>query len=134
MKKMIFALVLANCFVFIGGCLAAWVIGGAAVGIGTYSYLNGELERKYPVGFDNAWQASIAATEQLQFSRESSNRDGLAGKLEFRRSDGTPIAITFELISDKVTSVRVRVGMFGDQEISERIHERIKDNLKISPK
>lgn len=134
MRKITMALIISGCAILSGGCLAAWIVGSAAVGIGTYSYLNGELERKYPVGFDNAWQGAVTAMEQLQFSRESSNRDGLAGRLESRRADGTPITVTFELISDKVTSIRVRVGMFGDQEISERIHERIKDNLKISAK
>ena len=134
MRKMILALIVASYSVLFVGCPAAWIVGGAAVGIGTYSYLNGELEAKYPVGFDKAWQGAVTAMEQLQFTKESSNRDGLAGKLEARRGDGTPITITFELISDKVTSIRVRVGMFGDQEISERIHERIKENLGLSAK
>ncbi len=86
------------------------------------------------MGFDKAWQGAVTAMEQLQFTKESSNRDGLAGKLEARRGDGTPITITFELVSDKVTSVRVRIGMFGDKDISERIHERIKENLGLSAK
>ena len=134
MKKVILALILASYSILFVGCVTAWLLGGVAVGIGTYSYLNGELERKYPVGFDKAWQGTVTAMEQLQFTKESSNRDGLAGKLEARRSDGTPIIISFELISDKVTSIKVRVGMFGDQEISERIHERIKENLGLSAK
>lgn len=134
MRKVILALIVVSYSVLFVGCPAAWIVGGAAVGIGTYSYLNGELEAKYPVGFDKAWQGTVTAMEQLQFTKESSNRDGLAGKLEARRGDGTPITISFELISDKVTSIRVRVGMFGDQEISARIHERIKENLGLSAK
>jgi len=134
MRKLILALVVISSSVLFAGCPAAWIVGGAAVGIGTYSYLNGELEAKYPVGFDKAWQGAVAAMEQLQFTKESSSRDGLAGKIEARRGDGTPITINFELISDKVTSIRVRVGMFGDQEISARIHERIKENLGLSAK
>src|SRR3989339_1413981 len=129
MKKIILTLIILSCNVLFVGCTIGWILGGAAAGIGTYSYLNGELEVKYPVGFDKAWQGAVTAMEQLQFTKESSNRDGLAGKLEARRGDGTPITISFELISDKVTSIRVRVGMFGDQEISARIHERIKENL-----
>ena len=134
MKKIILTLIILSCNVLFVGCTIGWILGGAAAGIGTYSYLNGELEVKYPVGFDKAWQGAVTAMEQLQFTKESSNRDGLAGKLEARRGDGTPITISFELISDKVTSIRVRVGMFGDQEISERIHERIKENLGLSAK
>jgi len=134
MKKIILTLIILSCNVLFVGCTIGWILGGAAAGIGTYSYLNGELEVKYPVGFDKAWQGAVTAMEQLQFTKESSNRDGLAGKLEARRGDGTPITISFELISDKVTSIRVRVGMFGDQEISARIHERIKENLGLSAK
>jgi len=134
MRKIILALIVVSYSVLSAGCIAAWVAGGAIAGYGVYSYINGELESKYPVGFDKAWQASVSAMEQLQFTKESSNRDGLAGKLEAKRGDGTPITISFELISDKVTSIRVRVGMFGDQEISERIHERIKENMGLSVK
>jgi len=134
MKKVILALIVASFSVLFVGCPAAWIVGGAAVGIGTYSYLNGELESKYPAGFDKSWQGAVTAMEQLQFTKESSNRDGLAGKLEARRGDGTPITISFELVSDKVTSIKVRVGMFGDKDISERIHERIKANIGLSAK
>ncbi|MDI6786842.1 MAG: DUF3568 domain-containing protein [Planctomycetota bacterium] len=114
--------------ILLSGCPVAWLVGGAAVGAGTYAYFKGELERKYPASFDKCWQASIRTLEHLQFTRESSTRDRLAGKIEARRADGTPITITIELISDKVTSIKVKVGMFGDREISERIHERIKEN------
>ncbi|MEW6026828.1 MAG: DUF3568 family protein [Planctomycetota bacterium] len=134
MKKVILTIIVLGYSVLSAGCAAAWLAGGAAVGIGVYSYINGELERKYPVGLDKAWQASISAMEQLQFTKESSNRDGLAGRLEAKRADGTPITITFELISDKVTMIKVRVGTFGDKEISERIHERIKENMGLSGK
>ena len=113
------------------GCPAAWIVGGAE-GIGVYTYsISGELERKYPVGFDKAWQTSVATLEQLQFIKEATNRDGLSGSIEAKRADGTPIHVKFELVSDKVTSIKIKVGIFGDRQISELIHERIKENLGL---
>jgi hypothetical protein len=117
------------------GCPAAWLVGGAAVGIGVYAYSSsGELERKYPVGFDKAWQTSVSTLEQLQFTKEDSKRDGLSGSIEAKRADGTPIHIAFELVSDRVTSIKIKIGMFGDRQISELIHDRIRENLGLSNK
>jgi len=131
-RKFLISIIIILSSVFFTGCPATlWILGGAAVGVGTYAYLNGELERKYPVGFEVSWQASIKTLEQLQFSKENSNRDGIDGTLDARRADGTPLRITFKLISASVTSIKVKVGTFGDKEISERIHERIKDNLSV---
>jgi hypothetical protein len=132
MRRFIIGFIILCYSIVLSGCPAAWIIGGAAAGVGIYVYSKGELERKYPVGFDTAWQTSIKVLEQLQFTRESSNRDGLAGRIEARRADGTPIRVSFELISNKVTSIKVKVGVFGDREISERIHEHIRENLGIS--
>lgn len=131
-KKTCISLLLILCSMMFVGCPATlWLLGGAAVGVGTYVYLNGELERKYPVGFETAWQASVTTLEQLQFTKENSKRDGIDGNLDARRADGTPVNMTFKLLSDRVTSIKVKVGFMGDRQISERIHERIRENLGL---
>ncbi|MBI4713434.1 MAG: DUF3568 family protein [Planctomycetes bacterium] len=117
----------------LSGCAAALLAGGAAAGIGIYKYVNGELERKYPAGMQKCWQASVAAMEQYQFTIDSSTKDGISGQLNAKRADGTPITIAFELISENVTSLRVRVGSFGDRDVAERVHEKIRENFGIPP-
>jgi hypothetical protein len=114
------------------GCASApWLLVGAAAGVGTYAYLDRESEQKYPVGFDAAWDAASKALEQLQFTKENSKRDGIDGVLQVRRAGGTKVTLTFKLLSEKVTSIRIGVGTFGNHDISERIHERIKENLGL---
>ena len=116
------------------GCLARWIAGGGKPAVGVYAWdeHRNELERKYPTDFDKCWQATITAIEQLLFSREDASRDALNGRINARRIDGTPIRISFDYISEQVTSIRIKVGLYGEEAISERIHDHIRKNLGIA--
>lgn len=118
----------------LNGCIARWIAGGAKPATGVYAWDESrrELERKYPADFEKSWQAATNAVEQLLFSREDATRDALGGCINARRIDGTPIKISFDYISEQVTSVRIKVGLYGEKDISERIHDHIRKNLGIA--
>lgn len=117
---------------FLVGCLAAAVAGGAAAGIMIYSYMHGELERTYPADFPETWQATMQTIEKLGFEKDSWANDAISGEIKARRAIGTPIRINLELIAPNVTSVRIRVGTEGDKSLSEIIHHKIEENLRVS--
>lgn len=130
MKKAFLCLLL-SIMVVCSGCLAAIFAGGAVAGVMVYSYIKGELDRKYPADFQTTWQATIKSTEDLEFEIDKTNKDAITGLIQCHRANGTPITINIQMETIDITSVRIRVGTEGDKAIAELIHDKIKQNLKI---
>lgn len=131
MKKAFLCLML-SILVVCSGCIAALVAGSAVAGVMVYSYIRGELERKYPANFPTTWQATMKTIEDLEFEVDKTNKDAITGQIQCHRANGTPITINLQMETIDITSVRIRVGTEGDKSISELIHDNIKQNLKIS--
>jgi hypothetical protein len=113
-----------------GGCV--WLAVGAAgagVGYGTYAFIRGELEVAYPNEFQQTWSAVLDALESLEIRKKSAVKDAFGGKIEAARADGTSIKIAIKPITSASTSVKIRVGVFGNQTISEMIADEIDRNL-----
>jgi len=113
------------------GCL--WIAVGAAgagVGVGTYAYIRGELEAAYASEYEEAWRATLAALESLGMRKKSASKDAFGGRIDAARADGTPITIRVTPITPNSTSVKIRVGFFGDREMSQMIADRIGQELK----
>ena len=114
------------------GCLARWIAGGEKPTTGVYDYdqHTGELERKYPAGLQECWLTTVKTIEKLLFSiEEPAIRDALSGQLNARRMDGTLIRISFEQVTKEVTSLKIKVGAYGERDLAMRIHEYIKENM-----
>lgn len=113
-----------------GGCV--WLAVGAAgagVGYGTYAFIRGQLEVAYPNEFQQTWSAALDALESLEIRKKSAAKDAFGGKIEAARADGTSVKIAVTPITSASTSVKIRVGFFGDQAISEMIAEEIERKL-----
>jgi hypothetical protein len=131
-KKKLTPLVLLCCLL-IGptACTRAIVAGAAAVGVGvgSYFYVKGELERDYHVPIARVWQATLQAVEELNLSIESKEHDAFYGKIKGTMADGTDFKIELKRESENLTNVGVRIGAFGDKTKSEAIHDKIHSNL-----
>jgi len=115
----------------LAGCTTAAMIGvGAGAGVGTYSYTRGELALDYPHPFDRTWEASLAAVERLDIQLIQEGRDSLGGKITGKRTDGKVVVIKVKDKGLGVTRVAVRVGTFGNREVSRKIQETILAILK----
>ena len=112
---------------FLSGC-AALIIGGAA-GAGTYAYVRGEMKSTESAALDRVWSATRAAMKDLQFTVTTEQKDSLQGHLVARTASDKKIDIQLEKISDTSTEVRIRVGTFGDEDLSHLILEKIKKRL-----
>jgi hypothetical protein len=106
------------------GC-AAVLLGAGVVGIGAYTYIEGDLVREYPLSYSRAWDATNSALENLQISISNSMDEGGKGKIEAVRKDGEKVVIKINDAGQKVSIIAVRVGMLGDRSIAESIHEAI---------
>ncbi len=112
-----------------GGCVAVALGVGAAAGIGTYAYVEGELTDTEEVPLDKGYAAAQAAVKDLQFAPKEDSKDALQARIVATEPDQTEIKITLESKGDKLTKFGIRVGLFGDESKSRLIMDTIKKHL-----
>jgi len=92
------------------------LVGAAAAGAtgGVVSYFGNELQTIQEVTIDKAWTAAQAAASELQFTTDSnrSKKDGVKAILFCRNAQGQQVVFQLFRQSDRLTEIRVRVGVF----------------------
>jgi uncharacterized protein YceK len=130
MRKQRFGILLVVMVVFlISGC-AAVVVGGAAAGAasGTYFYINGEMKTDYYASFDAVWSACEKAVADMRGLDVQRDKMLAKGNIEAVIDDEkVQISVTYK--AKDVTTVSVRIGVFGNKLSSQLIHDKILDNL-----
>lgn len=114
------------------GCVAAAVGGaaGAAAGAGTIAYIKGELKSTEAYNVPTVWKATEMAVDELQLVVTDKYSDETAGKLEAITADNKKVRISLKRVGDNITEITIRVGTFGDEELSRFILSKIQKNLK----
>jgi hypothetical protein len=124
------AVALAN-----AGCLAAAAgvaAGGAAAG---YAYYKGKVNQDFSASLDHTWAATLTALGELGMPVVSQQRENSSGVIESRTSTDDPVHVTFDTHASPMpaegtlTRVGVRVGTFGDSQMSERLLNQISAHL-----
>jgi hypothetical protein len=108
------------------GCTALLVGGAAAGGVGVTAYVMGDLEVVEAVPLDRAWGASKAAVDELEFAPVSDTKDEVSAKLVTRTAGDRTITIALRRQTDELTKISIRVGVFGDEALSQKILESIR--------
>lgn len=115
MKQLVMSAVLFGACLVLQGC-AVLLVGAAAAGAtgGAVSYYGNELQTIHEVTIDRAWTAAQAATSELQFTTEPKRcrKDGVKAILFCRNAEHQQVLIQLARRADKLTEIRVRVGMF----------------------
>ncbi|GAB4535167.1 MAG: hypothetical protein Fur0020_02370 [Thermodesulfovibrionia bacterium] len=117
------ALLLMIILPFLYSCAPLWIGLGAGVGIGTYKYIEGNLERDYPISYEKAWAVTNQALTNMKIGITNSIKN--EGVIDGVGEDGKTVAIRLINRGEWVTTVRVRVGFWGDKTASARIHDEI---------
>lgn len=104
---------------------AALVVGGAA-GAGSFAYFQGGLESQENTSLEKGYQATLKAMKALKYTVTESSHDALKGHVVARDSEDTKIVVKLQKKSEKVTEFRIRVGMFGDEALSQQILTKLK--------
>lgn len=125
MKKIIRLAVLLLSLTFLWGCALAWLGVGAGLGVGAYRYVEGSVEKDYPLSYTSAWGAANTALANLYIGISNSIDEGAKGKIEATRKDGVKVTVKLEDRGQGVSTINVRVGFFGSTKDAERIHEEI---------
>lgn len=108
------------------GCLA---VAAGAAGAGTVAYIRGELNTSMSASLDAVDRATNRAAEQLRFAKINQSSDALARVITLRTAEDKKIEVRLTRTTDTLTQVRIRVGVFGDEQISRALLDKIKDNL-----
>jgi hypothetical protein len=117
-------------FVCIGLCsgCAALVAGGAA-GVGTLAFVKGVLRDRVDASPQQCREAINRAVKDLELKEIKSVADRLSGDYILETGKDDKINIRYEKISDHLTEISIRVGLFGDENLSHALLEEIRKNL-----
>jgi len=114
----------------LAGCAA--LIVGTGAGVGTYTYLKGDLKRTYQVKFDKALGVCLSVLNDLDQPILKKTTDGEKTTIQTERKDGSPQTIIVSISNVDWTEVSVRTGVMGywKKEVSQQFHEFIAERLK----
>jgi uncharacterized lipoprotein len=126
-------LVLFGATLMLQGCGALLAGGaGAAAGAGTIAYVRGEAQSTYPASFERTWNATLGALQEANLKVQDTDQDGSQGTIKAVQADDKNVNVALEPAGPGTTSVKIRVGTFGDEETSRAIHQRIASRLGVA--
>jgi hypothetical protein len=112
------------------GCVPLLAAGAGAVAAGgTVAYMNGDLETTYPAAMNRTWDATMGALRDTQLRITDTQKDAAQGTIKAQQADNTPVTVSLESAGPNTTAVKIRVGTFGDEEVSKAINRRIAARL-----
>ena len=113
------------------GCWAAAAgTVGVAAGAGTIAYIKGELKATEAYSVPDVWIATEKAVDEIQLVVTDKQHDITAGKIEAYTADNKKVRIHLKRQGDNITEITIRIGTFGDEELSRFILSKIQRNLK----
>jgi hypothetical protein len=114
----------------LAGCPAALLGAGAVAGAGAYKYVEGQATQTLHGGYEQVWDSSLNALQQMDLEVLGSERDALGGTIEARRAGETErVTVKVEPVDRDTTRVGVRVGVLGNDAESRRILQRIETTV-----
>ncbi len=111
------------------GCPAALIVGGAAVGAGAIVWHAGWLQEDIPQPIYRVHRAAAAALLDFDWQVGINELEQDSGVVDAFTLDGTRVVVKTEKLEDKMTRVRIRVGLMGDKGRSREILDQIKKHL-----
>ncbi len=114
---------------YLTGCYV--LLAGGAGAVGTYVWMQGNLERNYRQPLDTAMEGSLHALRNMRFKIVKNKQDSHYGLIAARRpSTNEELTVALERWTNVETKITVRAGSFGDRNISRHVHEEIEKALR----
>jgi len=124
MKKIMIVMV---CVGLLMGCKSAVVTPEGTEA--TYSKAEGVLRSTLEGSVPDVVNATNATLEDLELVGVENTVDKLKGKITAQMAVGTKVSINLEAVDFDTTSIRIKVGTFGDKSISMQIFRNIEKRL-----
>ena len=113
---------------FLLSSCAAFIVGGAA-GVGAVVYEKGQLTSHEGTGYDETLEAVFKAMDQLGYAVEKTEKSMAREKVIAVTPDGDKIHTTVRYKKVDYTEITIRVGTFGNEELSRKVLDQIRSNL-----
>ncbi len=125
LRRLAAALLAAAALAILPGCIAV----AAGAGAGVVAYVRGDLETTAPTDYLRVVESARRALKDLEFTKVSDNKDALKAVLVARTALDKKVEVTLTNSGKKLTSIKIRVGVFGDEQLSLAILDKIKSGL-----
>lgn len=112
------AFVVSGCAVFMVGAAA----GGAAAGA---LYYKGELKADVDASPQEVITATEKAFRDLIWDQETAAASATDGLATARTATGKEVRVTVEIKTPEVSTLGIRIGTFGDENLSRLLYDRI---------
>jgi hypothetical protein len=111
------------------GCAPLVGIGAVAgTSAGTYLYINGGLQNDYKHSYDMVWAACEKAIAGMRALNVQPYKEIGQGNISAVIND-EKVRFDVKYKERNVTTVTVRVGLFGNKIASQVLHDKIGDNI-----
>ena len=117
---------MASLLTLTNGCILAV---GAAAGVAGYAWVDGEAKATEAASLNQTWDATLAAMKDLEFTVTEKSKDALSGNVTAQTADDKTVKVKLKYISKTSTEIRIRVGTFGDENLSRTILNKINGHL-----
>jgi hypothetical protein len=109
--------------------LSGCILAAAGAGAGAVAYVRGELEGNLDHPYDAVVEATRGAITDMEFARVSENKDAIKAVMVSRTAMDKKVEVTISNSGKSLTNIKIRVGIFGDEQLSMAIMDRIKARL-----
>lgn len=93
------------------------------------SYARGDLEARLPGDFRRVVQAAKGALAELELGLISESQDAEKALVVSRTPGDKRIEINIDQAGNALSRIKIRVGMFGDEQVARKIFDRIQARL-----
>jgi hypothetical protein len=114
------------------GCAATLLMGvGGLAALGTYKWVEGTMEKDYPRGMQETFNAAMEASKKLNLKISSELYTPSESKILATTQDGTTVKVELLARPNGITTVKIRFGMMGNADWSGYYHRQIMKILQI---
>ena len=119
---------------YAGLALSLWGCAPELVGPNAAAYSVSTLHAVTDHDMTRVYQAAAKAVTDLEMEVTDQSKDVFSAKVVGKSADGKVVTISMKPREDGLTSIKLRVGSFGDEHKSRAIYDRIQKNLGIGGK
>ncbi len=117
--------------IFLSSCAPVLLGIGAGVGVAGYKYVAGTLSVEYVADYNKVWDATLSSLKSLSIKIEKIEKDALNGYIKGKKADGRMVIVKLKNKPSNIIEVKIKVGIFGDEEASKIIKRAIDTRLGI---
>ena len=124
-NRVLLSFLLVIPFLICAGCAPLLLVGGAAAGATVVGFMEGELVANDSASVNQTYASSQGALTSLGYTITEKEKDTLTAKIVARGADDKRVEIKLKKKGQHVTEIRIRVEVFGDENLSRDILKEI---------